>query len=178
MTPMSVVGAISTSSSTGPRSSRESRGCAVNAAGCVQWRCRGRDRAAGSRLAFEAFVITLAASTPMAAIARLVGEHDTRLWRLVRHHVDEARTARDDSAVTAVGIDETSSRRGHHYISLFVDLEARRLLFATPGHEAATVHRFAADLMAHGGDPAQITEVCCGGFRTGFRSWGRSRSYG
>ena len=94
---------------------------------------------------------------PVAALARLVGEHDTRLWRLVRHHVAEARAQRDDRRVRAVGIDETSSRRGHHYthyISLFVDLERRRLLFATPGREAETVSRFAADLTAHGGDPA------------------------
>jgi transposase len=107
----------------------------------------------GFTLAFEAFVLTFAAAMPMARIARLVGEQDTRLLRLVRHHVDEARAARDDGDVTAVGIDETWSRRGHHYISLFVDLVARRLLFATPGRDGETVHRFAADLTAHGGHP-------------------------
>lgn len=129
--------------------------CGVHAV-TVPWARPG----SGFTLAFEAFVLTLAAAMPMARIGRLVGEQDTRLWRLVRSHVDEARGARDDGDVTAVGIDETSSRRGHHYISLFVDLVARRLLFATPGREAETVHRFAADLTAHGGEPAQITEVC------------------
>lgn len=115
----------------------------------------------GFTLAFEAFVLTLASTTPMAAIARLVGEHDTRLWRLVHHHVEEARAARNDAEVSAVGIDETSSRRGHNYISLFVDLEARRLLFGTPGRDADTVHRFADDLRAHGGSVERIGEVCC-----------------
>jgi transposase len=114
----------------------------------------------GFTLAFEAFALTLVAAMPVAQAARVLHEHDTRLWRLVHYHVDEARGARDDRKVTAVGMDETSSRRGHNYISLFVDLVARRLRFSTPGRDAATVHAFAADLTAHGGDPARITDAC------------------
>ena len=63
------------------------------------------------------------------------------------------------SAVHAIGVDETSSRRGHDYISLFVDLEAKRLLFATPGKDAKTFEKFAEDLQAHGGNAEAITEV-------------------
>ena len=65
----------------------------------------------------------------------------------------------DMSEVHAIGVDETSSRRGHDYISLFVDLEARRLLFATPGKDAKTFKKFAEDLQAHGGSAEAITEV-------------------
>ncbi len=32
----------------------------------------------------------LVAEMPVAAVARMVGEHDTRLWRMVRHHAGEA----------------------------------------------------------------------------------------
>ncbi len=58
-----------------------------------------------------------------------------------------------------VGLDETRSRRGHDYLTLFVDLPAKRLLFATPGKDAHTVQAFAEDLQAHGGDPLSIEEV-------------------
>ena len=135
----------------------------VNCGGCglrlveVPWARAG----SGFTLLFEALVLAMAAHMPMAAVARLIGEHDTRLWRLVRHHVDEARARRKDDKVRWVGIDETSARKGHHYISLFVDLEERRVLFGTEGKDAQTVARFRSDLEAHGGEPARIEEVCC-----------------
>ena len=53
----------------------------------------------------------------------------------------------------------TASRRGQKYVSLFVDLEQRKVLFATPGKDASTVAAFAEDLKAHGGDPKAVTEV-------------------
>lgn len=114
----------------------------------------------GFTLLFEALVLAMAAHMPMAAVARLVGEHDTRLWRVVTHYVDTARAERDDSAVSRVGIDETAARRGHDYISLFVNLDGPRVLFATEGRSAATVAAFADDLKAHGGDPNAVTEAC------------------
>lgn len=41
----------------------------------------------GSALLFEAMVVELAKSQPVADVAVQVGEHDTRLWRLIRHYV-------------------------------------------------------------------------------------------
>jgi transposase len=54
---------------------------------------------------------------------------------------------------------KTAARRGHDYVSLFVDLDQRRVLFVSPGKDAATVAAFAQDLPAHQGDPLAITEV-------------------
>ncbi len=56
--------------------------------------------------------------------------------------------------------DETASRRGHNYVSLFIDLARRRVLFVTEGKEAGTVNPFATDLAAHGGNPQAVVEVC------------------
>ncbi len=47
---------------------------------------------------------------PVAKVAELVGEHDTRLWRMLHHHIDKARRKVDFSKVTRVGMDETSSK--------------------------------------------------------------------
>jgi transposase len=113
----------------------------------------------GFTLLFEALVMMLAKSTPVLAVARLVNEHDTLVWRIVTHYVDAARAKADHSTITQVGVDETSSRRGQNYVSLFVDLEQRKVLFATPGKDASTVAVFAEDLKAHGGDPNAVTEV-------------------
>jgi transposase len=114
----------------------------------------------GFTLLFESLVMIMVKAMPVAAVARIIGEHDTRLWRIIHHYVDEARACADYSEVTRVAFDETSSRRGHNYISLFLDLDQHRVLFATEGKHAKTVAAFATDLQAHAGSPEAVTEVC------------------
>src|SRR6266540_737487 len=114
----------------------------------------------GFTLLFEALLMALVAEMPVRAVAELVGEHDTRVWRVVHHDVDAARAREDLSTVERVGIDETSFRRGQDYVTLFADLDRSRCVFATPGRDADSVTRFVADLRAHGGEPDQVTEVC------------------
>jgi transposase len=115
----------------------------------------------GFTLLFEALLVALLAQMPVKAVADLVGEHDTRLWRLLHHHVEAARAKVSMAEVSRVGVDETSAKRGQDYVSLFVDLDAPkpRVLFATEGRDHSTVERFAADLAAHGGDPMRIRDV-------------------
>jgi transposase len=114
----------------------------------------------GFTLLFEAHVMDLIPAMPVAAAARMVGEHDTRLWRVIHHYVDQARARADHSGITRVAFDETAARRGHDYVSLFVHLDRSQVLFVADGKDAATVSAFAADLTGHGGDPAKVFEVC------------------
>src|SRR5258708_4597466 len=114
----------------------------------------------GFTLLFEAMVMTMASAMPVRAVARIVGEHDTRLWRMVHHYVDQALARTDASDVTQIAIDETAARRGHDYITLFVDIDRARVLVATERREANTVAAFANNLAAHGGDAEAIEEVC------------------
>ena len=114
----------------------------------------------GFTLLFEALLMTMLSAMPVRTVAKMVGEHDTRLWRVLHHYVDQARARADASTVTRVAIDETAARRGHDYITLFVDIDQARVLFATEGKDAATVAAFADDLAAHGGDAEAIDEVC------------------
>jgi len=57
-------------------------------------------------------------------------------------------------------MDETASRRGHTYISLFYDMKERKLLFGTSGKDKATVEAFKNDFVEHGGDPEAVTQAC------------------
>ena len=117
--------------------------------------------ASGFTLLFEAFIMAMAKEMPVNAIARLVGEHDTRIWRILHHYVEKARGEQDYSRVRTVGMDETSSKRGHNYITVFVDMDKSKVLFATPGKDAATLTAFKKDLEAHGGRAENIKQACC-----------------
>lgn len=121
----------------------------------VPWAREG----SGFTLLFEAFVISMVEDMPVNSVAQKVNEPDTRLWRIVHHYVESARDRADYSTVTNVAFDETSARKGHDYITLFADLDQRRVIFVADGKDSATVEAFAADLKAHGGDPAAISEV-------------------
>lgn len=61
-----------------------------------------------------------------------VGEHDTRLWRLVRHYVDEARPYGDYTGVQAIGIDGTG-RKGRNCITVVADQAERNVVRVVPG---------------------------------------------
>jgi transposase len=113
----------------------------------------------GFTVAFEMYVLLLAREMPMARVARLVDEQDTRLWRLVRAHVAEARAKADFCNVTCVGVDEMSIRKGHKYISVFADLVERKVLFGVEGKDAAVWKDFVSDLEAHNGHRHALTEV-------------------
>ena len=115
----------------------------------------------GFTLLFETFVMILAQQMPINSLAQLVGEHDTRLWRVLHHYVHSARDEVNLSAVVRVGVDETSKSRGHDYVSLVVDLDEGKVIFATPGKDASTLESFSQDLSAHHGDPKAVSEVCC-----------------
>lgn len=112
----------------------------------------------GFTLLFEALGMLLTREMPVRAAAKVLGVHDTRLARTMRHWVDEARQQADYSGVQRVGVDETRTRRGQHYVSNFVDLDTSRVLFSTPGRDHTTVARFRDDLLAHAGEPDHIRE--------------------
>ena len=68
--------------------------------------------------------------------------HDTRLWRVIRHYTKQALERRDLSGVRNVGFDETASKRGHDYVSVFVDLDTSKVIFATEGKDSSPLGRF------------------------------------
>lgn len=123
----------------------------------------------GFTLLFEAFVMTLCREMAVDAVADLVGEHDTRLWRMIHHYVEAAWSKSDWEGLERIGVDETSTRKGHAYATAFVEVTGgekfdepvhARLLFFTQGKDAATVERFVGECERRGLKPAeQITEA-------------------
>jgi transposase len=113
----------------------------------------------GFTLLFEAFVVTLAKEMPVIQIGELVGEQDTRLWRIIRFYVGRAYENKSFADVRKVGCDETSSRKGHNYVTVFSDMDSGKVIFATEGKDSETVKAFADELPKHEAKPEQIKEV-------------------
>jgi transposase len=118
----------------------------------VPW---ARERS-GFTLLFEALVMAMVREMPVATLAGLVGETDMRIWRIVHHYVDLAVEAQNLEGLEHLGIDETSSRRGHEYVTVFADLDERRGVFCVEGKDHETVQAFSLFLETHGGDPEKV----------------------
>lgn len=108
---------------------------------------------------FEAFALTLMREMPMKKAGEILGEHDTRLWRMLFAHVDKAYAALDLSELVHLGVDEMNSRKGHEYLTVFADLVNKRVVFATDGKDHTTFRRFAEEILKHNGHPKAITAV-------------------
>lgn len=108
---------------------------------------------------FEAFALTLMREMPVKRAAQIMGETDTRMWRMLHKYVAEAYRQLGMEDVTCVGVDEMSRRKGHQYLTVFCDMHERRVLYATPGKDAATWDAFAAALIEHNGHPHAIKQV-------------------
>jgi hypothetical protein len=72
-------------------------------------------------LLMDSLILILAQNMPIQSVAEIIGEHDTRIWRVLSHYIPESRSGEDHSQVKVVGVDETSCAKFHKYISLFED---------------------------------------------------------
>jgi transposase len=108
---------------------------------------------------FEAFALTLMREMPVSKASEILGETDTRMWRMLHKYVDKAYANLPMDEVTNVGVDEMSRAKRHRYLSVFCDMDERRVLFATPGKDAATWDAFCAELLRHNGHPHAITSA-------------------
>jgi transposase len=113
----------------------------------------------GFTLLFEALVMAMCRKMPFLAVAQLVGESWYRVHAICKRYVDLAVDRLDLSALAMVAFDETSSRRGHNYLTFAADAEAHKVVFVTEGKDASTIAEFSEFLSGHNGKPEQITNV-------------------
>ena len=125
----------------------------------VPWARPGSD----FTLLFEQAAMSLVKEMSVLAVSRQLEISDKRLWRIVHHYVGRMLSELDLANVATVGVDETASRRGHRYVTVFLDMQRKQepVIFAVPGHGKDAIKAFSAFLAAHGGDTDNVVEVVC-----------------
>jgi transposase len=109
----------------------------------------------------DSLIVLMAQHMPVKTVADLIGEHDTRIWRVLEHYVQEARSNEDFSEVRSVGVDETSRAKGHNYVSVFVDLDNSKVIHVCEGRDSEAVASFQRDYELHNGSTKNVTNFCC-----------------
>lgn len=114
----------------------------------------------GFTLLFEEFVMQLAKKMSILSISKLVDESNGRLWRIVHRYANEYIENLELSTVTKIGLDETS-RKGHEYITVFIDLDTSRIIYIADGKKASTIKEFKEFFEKHKGKIENVTDITC-----------------
>lgn len=98
----------------------------------------------GFTLLFEAFSMLLIESEMLVTkAADIMDVYPQRLWNMFSYWVEKAHQADEQAEVTVLGINETSSKKGHSYLTVAVDMEQRRVVYAVPSKGADTIDKIA-----------------------------------
>jgi transposase len=111
----------------------------------------------GFTLMFEAYAMLLIESEmPVCKVAENMSVTQPRIWRVFDYWIQKAYSEDVLSEVTAIGVDETSRKKGHEYITEFVDLHEHKVVFVTEGKDSKTFESFTEELEEKGGKKENI----------------------
>ena len=114
----------------------------------------------GFTLLFEAYAMLLIESEmPVCNVAGTLEVTQPRVWRVFDYWINKAFSKDDLRLVKRIGVDETSRKKGHEYITQFVDLDKRRTVFVTEGKDATTIEKFVEELEKKHGKKENIELV-------------------
>lgn len=115
----------------------------------------------GFTLLFEAFTMLLIESEmPVSKAAKLVKVYPQRIWNIFHFWISKMHSEDEIEGLSCLGFDETSCKRGHKYVTLAVDMDQRRVLFATEGKGADTIEKTVEYLHSKKTDVSEIKNVC------------------
>lgn len=111
----------------------------------------------GFTLLFEAYVMALIENEmPINKIGHLMKENPHRLWTIFNYWISRAYQADQPRVPKKLGLDETSKRKGHDYITVAADLDERRVIHVTEGKDKKAVQCIKDYLVTKGIDTKEI----------------------
>ena len=115
----------------------------------------------GFTLLFEAYsMLLIEQEMPMNKVAQTVRVKAPRIWRVFNYWIKIAIKKDRVSKVEQIGIDETSSKKGHNYVTVTVDMEERRVIHIGEGKESYAVNNMKEALETRGLQVENIKNVC------------------
>jgi transposase len=114
----------------------------------------------GFTLLLEAFALALIErEMPIKRVAQILGVNAQRIWTVFSHWVGKARDSDDPSAIKRLGVDETSSKKGHSYVTVGVDLDSARVIHVSEGKSKGTLGAIARHLSQKDVPAEQIEQL-------------------
>ena len=114
----------------------------------------------GFTLLFEAFALALIErEMPVNRVAEVLGVNPQRVWTVFNHWIEKARELDDPSTITRLGVDETSIKKDHKYVTLGVDLDAGHVIHVCEGKGKAILKKIKQHLENKGAPAQQVKQL-------------------
>jgi len=109
---------------------------------------------------FENSILHKASEMSVLAIAREVSEDDKTLWRIINHHIGMMRDEQINfKKLRTICVDETSSKKGHNYVTVFTNYENGKIQFVTEGKDMKTFEQFHNELRRNNVNYKNIQDI-------------------
>ena len=121
----------------------------------VPWARKG----SGFTLLFEQAILDLLRlCTCKTTTAEFFGIYPQRVQTVYDAYTKDAYEQREAEVAQKIGVDETSTHKGHDYITLFVNLENGNILDIQDGRSSEAVRNYSQELHVLGKTPEQVEE--------------------
>ena len=115
----------------------------------------------GFTLLFEAYSMLLIENEmPVSKAAETLAVYPKRVWNIFNYWISKAHTEDKVEDIKQIGFDETSTKKGHHYVTTTVDLDKRRVLHVSEGKDASCIEKGVNYLNKKGIKTENIENVC------------------
>lgn len=111
-------------------------------------------------LRYESDVIKLIKGGMSASgVGQRLGIGSKRVFRIIRRHVSQALASQNITAVKELSVDETSSRKGHNYLTILADRKAKKVVGVAVGKDKDAFAHALIDMEVRGGDRKKVRAV-------------------
>jgi len=110
---------------------------------------------------FEQKAMSLLRRMPISKVAEEMRTGPWVIEGIIEDHVRKALERMDLSRVKNIMLDETSSKRGHRYITVIADADTKKIIFMCDGRGSDSLSKFSAWLNERNGNADNIRTVCC-----------------
>jgi transposase len=111
-------------------------------------------------LLFEAFsLFLLQAGASLTSAGELMKVDSRVIGRIVNYYVAVALATEKLEPVEALGIDETSVKKGHNYVTVLTDLERKKVVAVSPGKDGEAVSKSLEIMSKRGAQPGEVKKV-------------------
>lgn len=69
---------------------------------------------------------------PVSKASKLMNVYPQRVWNIFDYWISIAFKEDQIPSLSKIGFDETSTKKGHNYVTTLVDLDEKRVLFVKP----------------------------------------------
>ena len=111
-------------------------------------------------LLFEAYAALLVqGGMSMSTAGDYLSIDGRRIWTIINKMVSQALSTQPLEPVEHLGVDETSSKKGHQYITVFTDVDRKKVVGIAEGKDIQAFNNALIDMEIRGADRDQVTVI-------------------